>query len=518
MLARLRSRRSTADDAEATLLEGIVLGTLASHADVTVTPSGAVHPDGAAVGLEWVVGTADGWQRAAGARPSAVGQRLVDGLPVVETSLRIPGGQLLQRAWVVAPLGGAEVAVLEVENRATEAVSVALEGGAAATFTASRRPARTVTAADVDAPFPVADGAAASIWPLAHTATLRVAVVLHGEWDGDVDGLPDAEAVVRGWRGHLDAGARVALPDPGLAAGAITARAALLARASRLASADLAAASALALAGWGHHDAALAPIEQLLDHQRLDGAFDRAGGQVTADALAAWSGHVVATGSTDLAERLVEPAAKAAHRLGKLRWKSSPPPWVDLAQRDAAALLDLAGQPEAAALCRARVGARADGDAPGVADPVAWPAAGADLDAQVGGRDLRGPASYLRAVLGALVDDTAPGVLRLLPARWPDEWLGADLEAHRLPTRHGSVSFAVRWHGARPALLWELDGTAPVRIEVPGLDAAWSSADAAGEGLLGAIEPAGGLPGVVAPLASEGTPVDEAPDDGVSFH
>ena len=41
---------------------------------------------------------------------------------------------------------------------------------------------------------------------------------------------------------------------------------------------------------------------------------------------------------------------------------------------------------------------------------------------------------------------------------------GVDLEVHDAPTRHGRLSFALRWHGEHPALLWELtppDGGAP---------------------------------------------------------
>jgi len=51
----------------------------------------------------------------------------------------------------------------------------------------------------------------------------------------------------------------------------------------------------------------------------------------------------------------------------------------------------------------------------------------------------------------------------------------------------GSISFAVRWHGPRPALLWELAPAAnvgPVRLVAPGLDPSWSSVEPAGEALL----------------------------------
>ena len=55
---------------------------------------------------------------------------------------------------------------------------------------------------------------------------------------------------------------------------------------------------------------------------------------------------------------------------------------------------------------------------------------------------------------------------------------------HDAPTRAGRVSYAVRWHGARPALLWECERS--IRLGAPGLDRAWSTAEARGEALLAA--------------------------------
>ena len=68
----------------------------------------------------------------------------------------------------------------------------------------------------------------------------------------------------------------------------------------------------------------------------------------------------------------------------------------------------------------------------------------------------------------------------------PEAWLGRGWEVHDLPTAHGRLSFAVRWHGERPALLWDLDGSA-VRLRAPALDPAWSSAERRGEALLGPV-------------------------------
>lgn len=72
----------------------------------------------------------------------------------------------------------------------------------------------------------------------------------------------------------------------------------------------------------------------------------------------------------------------------------------------------------------------------------------------------------------------------------PDSWRGQDFEVHKLPTHFGSVSFAIRHHGSRPALLWDVelrDGApSPRRITAPGIDRDWSTSQARGEMLLAA--------------------------------
>jgi hypothetical protein len=61
-------------------------------------------------------------------------------------------------------------------------------------------------------------------------------------------------------------------------------------------------------------------------------------------------------------------------------------------------------------------------------------------------------------------------------------WLGQPIEAHGVVTRHGSVSFAIRWHGERPALLWEM--SEQVRLTCPDLDPSWTSVERRGDVLL----------------------------------
>ncbi|GBL20477.1 hypothetical protein EMGBS4_05370 [Acidimicrobiaceae bacterium] len=46
------------------------------------------------------------------------------------------------------------------------------------------------------------------------------------------------------------------------------------------------------------------------------------------------------------------------------------------------------------------------------------------------------------------------------------------------------ISYAVRWHGERPALLWDVDGPTGVRVAASAVDESFSSTDIRGETLL----------------------------------
>ncbi|HEX6656861.1 MAG TPA: hypothetical protein VF065_02190, partial [Ilumatobacter sp.] len=71
----------------------------------------------------------------------------------------------------------------------------------------------------------------------------------------------------------------------------------------------------------------------------------------------------------------------------------------------------------------------------------------------------------------------------LFPRGLSAAWLGESIEAHGIPTgTSSSVSLAMRWHGARPAVLWEQSGD-PVRLTSPVLAPAWASIESSGETL-----------------------------------
>jgi hypothetical protein len=108
--------------------------------------------------------------------------------------------------------------------------------------------------------------------------------------------------------------------------------------------------------------------------------------------------------------------------------------------------------------------------------------------------DPKATAAYLLALRDVLVAEQGPHLgppdtLAVLPVVDP-AWLGQGVELHEAPTALGTFGFAVRWHGDRPALLWELEPSVPdrpARIVAPALDPTWSSTDPVGETLLGPL-------------------------------
>jgi hypothetical protein len=88
----------------------------------------------------------------------------------------------------------------------------------------------------------------------------------------------------------------------------------------------------------------------------------------------------------------------------------------------------------------------------------------------------------LRAARDAVIAERPDGVVRLVPAVLAP---GAPLEVHDAPLRAATVSYAVRWHGDRPALLWDVrHAPRPVPLVAPGLDPSWSATTPSGEALL----------------------------------
>jgi hypothetical protein len=161
------------------------------------------------------------------------------------------------------------------------------------------------------------------------------------------------------------------------------------------------------------------------------------------------------------AEPLVDDVVVAAVVIAKASRKA-PQPGAASALSRAAEILRKADQPTAAG----------DVDRMG---HLTWVVTDSDL-----------PAYRLARTLDGLASVQGEGLV-LLGMPVPSSWFGQPLEVHDAPLPSGSVSFAVRWHGERPALLWESTHVGVVRC--PGLDPAWRGVGAKGEALLAA--PAG---------------------------
>lgn len=506
---------------------GILIGTTNAGPLAHVEGAGSLVAVDDAWRLDWWVGADDRWH--VPAEEAAVRQRLVDAMPVVETAMRVPTGDAVARAYG-ARLGGLsdDLVALEIANESTlpfalalvlsgrdevvvDGASVTVDCGA--TLRLPRPASRVAAGASVDevrdvvlsgdaaeVGEPVRGRVVATLVPLAHTATVRVTLAVGaragrrrgGEGSGAtatvaVADPPAAEQVARGWRAQLDRGLTVRLPDEALGQAVDQARAQLL----LVAAGPLDDATTPSLAGLvaaltqqGFADEARRVASVLVERQRLNGRFDRGAGAAATTVAAV--GALAAFGrlaGTEIAEALAGPVTKAAHRILRDDPRLAEP-GAFTAVVTTADLLEAAGQPEAAAALLARVPVEAAATDEG--DRLDLVAASAPDHV-----------ALLAQVRRGVVDDTpGPGggpAVRLLPG-FPASWLGQGVEVHEAPTRFGHLSCAVRWHGERPALLWDLD---PGRrhlptglvLTSPGLDPGWSGTEPRGEALLAA--PAG---------------------------
>jgi hypothetical protein len=390
---------------------GTSIGVLGGVRDAVVDRTGVLAPRASGWELDWWIGADDRWH--VPGRETAVRQHLLDGMPVVQTSMRVPGGDAVHRVYGAPVADAGEVAVVEIANespapfvaalvvRGASAVDLgdetAFVDGRSALRT-PRPPSRWALAADgsteeivtsgaaSDAPFAArrdraARLVAAFLYPVAHRTTLRAAVAIGTRGLGATEpaALPDAAAVARGWIAQLDRGMRVTLPDDALQTAVDAAR----------------AATVLAGQAWK----VVPEVVAVLEDWGLD-----------PEAATGWS-------------RLT---GRERRRLGR-RTPPASGGWTEV---------------------RARV---------------------ADT----------GPAllAALRGVVVRESDDTVE-----LLGDWPSDWIGLPIDVRDAPIRRGPVSYSVRWHGDRPALLWEVpDG---VRVTTPGLDPTWSTNESRGEALL----------------------------------
>jgi hypothetical protein len=514
-LLRQRTPRALGDDWVQPRRSGrsTTIGNLDSSFRAAIDPAGLVTLDGAAWSLDWWVGAEDRWHLPC--REVAVRQSLLSSSPVVETRLRVPSGDAVHRAYAARDAAGDEVVVIEVENQskvpfavalairphdqsdvgrvdeiAVTGASVHIDGRQA--IVVPRSPGRMalsdatadsasivlagdavpVSAASVRCVEGLAQGAL--LFPLAHTATLRVVLPAPGREAGAEPGaLPSATQVASGWSTQSARGARIEVPDRRLRDAVLASTRHLL-----LSQGTVEGAAALDLLGFPDEAARTltADMNDLARTHRPGRALDAVARhwELTHD-------RGFATTVVDLVGALIAALGRTADPDERAAGAAALP--------GVAALLDDAGEDRAAADVSRMADTLtvADGSPDGAAlDALlssaggtwTWPGDGT-------GHDPAANAALVSLVRHLLVTETRDG-LTLLP-EVPDSWLGQGVELYDAPTTHGRLSYAVRWHGDRPALLWHLEPHADrtsVAISVPGLDPSFTTDDPKGEALL----------------------------------
>lgn len=325
-----------------------------------------------------------------------------------------------------------------------------------------------------------------------------------------VGDAPDADHVARGWSAVVRAGADLDLPDPGVTGLLAGARARLL----------------LASPPLGRHLCDLRPGAGLVLHGLAAAGHQREVRRALAALEATFPTRIrtdaaAAVGVLDGVARAVELSGRAPSiplletatqitslidRSTRRRFGRQIEPelaWTSAAARSALArLARLAGDAKGAD--RLDIDLRSDaerGPEPGEGHEAlrnlgtgAGPAGSWDDDSATLA------ARYVLAARSTAVDDRHPDLV-LVPD-FPSAWRGGNLEVTALPTRFGALSFAIRWHGAHPAVLWDLDvagGPSAVvqpRLTCPALDPSWITDEVRGEALLtGSAQPLPATPG-----------------------
>ncbi len=403
------------------------IGVLGRDWRATVSPWGALEQWDDLGTLDWFVAADDRWH--VPSQEPTVRQSLVEGTPVVETRLRIPGGDAVHRVYAVADHGG--LAVIEVYNDSPMPIAVAFAG----VPVLSSRPPTDMPLQGIELP---ADAVA---FPVGHHAMLVVAVA-HDPGGAPARSrqlpvsLPTAVQVSRGWLSAAERASRLLVPDAVMSQCVVRERCQLMLD--------------------GPPDPHVAPVDFLLavgDLVRM-GSVAEAWMPEIVDAVSALPRH------TD--DPFLAAALDAAER-------------VSLAADERRAVKDL--RRVRAKLARA-----------GVRPPLPSTVVG-----------VRGVAALERSI----ADGTD-----LFPGGVPTGWLGQNFEVYGVPTGPGSdVSFALRWHGERPAVLWECTGERVV-LTSSGAAPGWSTAERTGDALWPA--PAGAVP----PAPAGGTPADHGGASG----
>ena len=476
----------------------MIIGTLGSSARVRVSAGGVLHlPSG--VDLAWWIGADDRWH--VPAEEITVRQSLVADAPVPRIAVRVPGGDVVTTLAAVQQ-AQRELVVIDIANQSAVPVAVGfiitVSGDRVITVDgatvrvdgtpvlylprAPRFAVGVAAGADLRQALQAGESGAieagaaqvAVMLPVTHRTTLRAAALLGAASvtalaaSPVLSALPDGDAVARGWAiqagrvpsvdGHdiwdsrlRSLGAAVLLEADAFAPGD--------------ADVDLIRLCALSRAcdRVGLHTEAGTMLEVLDGFQGRRGAMgDESQPLITALAVAALADHATLTSDGTFASGMAPLVAGALEFLHKRG------PATDRSVFGAAArLFTLAGE-DRAARTAIKVWTEAGLQWPLMRTPLPPVPAVSDGASLLPDDLIRLSDAVLDAAAGIALEDS-DGVVDLLGGMRADDLLGVNLAVHRSPTVHGSLSFALRWHGARAALLWEFTSGAGGPLRVPSL-------------------------------------------------
>lgn len=368
-----------------------------------VAPDGLITVSDDERTLGFHVAAEDRWHH--GSQESGVRQARREGVPVVETRMRVPNGDIVQTVFATAHRGG--MVIVDFYNDSPLPVAIGVDRGDVIV----ESPSAVGSVAGVDL------GPEAVSISLGHHANTRIALVPRGasveeSW---FDGAPTADDVVAGWKVIVDRAGRMDLP-PG-------------ASGSSIADAIVGARCAWMLGDLV--DASNDPVSALLEWDQLCRMGERA-------------------------EPLVDDVAHAVERVARKKL-----PGAQMAFSAAERMLLKANESRAASDVR-EIGDRLAGMTARRSDSLATA--------------VRTFEERLAVPMGSTTAILVEGL--------PNDWSLQPIEVFHLPaSATATVSYAVRWHGLRPAIVWEVEG-GDVTLSSPVLDANWASSDPKGETLL----------------------------------
>jgi len=409
-------------------MNGRTIGILGHPWRANVTPAGDIYPLGNESPIRWYVAADDRWHTPAD--EVAVRQIALSGTPVLETRLRVPGGDVIQRLWVASGRQGSSALMMEFENDSPMAVAVAISHD---DLLVSRPVAVRNVSGEWPAPGLELDQVP-TVLPVGHRTSVRAALVLSGSSPTiNIEDFANHDSVARGWVALSDSASRFNLPDviESIPAGDV-----IVAERSEL------ALSPVPNVFTNGEDCARWLISQR-ELQRMSlsqvDPVDLAG---AVEVLAR------ATRRNKISRALALDGFRSAlYLLGTDQERA-----VSDFSKLLAKALSLRGQSLAQMLAR-----KDDGGAHGFLQVTS-----------------------IENELALLTDEN---VATLLPNGFPTNRLGVQFEVHDIAVgAQHRVSFAVRWHGPNAAVLWEVVGPAGL-ILCSGVDPSWSSTQSSGEAL-----------------------------------